>query len=285
MVNHFYTLLVNEDYVDNRDDLISVNFNHLVLPDALRSFHNIIIPRKLDHFFKCFLGYAYLNYVDSCGLHDDTLSFDPRITYDLNDVTRYYKFRQVFSPALYYSGTTIPSEAIQSEDAKIKIVVTGTYRGLAEFEQYNEIFKITQDGGSHDSITVESIDDRTTQTVLKTYVDSVALSFDSTRYSQKFVIGDTGLTMQVYDQFDTFTTTENKFWFTEANAPIMFTFSKIYNNLISNASAVSAMLNYVKPVGCERYDTMWNRHFNKIYKFSGLLLAYAHRANYVLVNS
>jgi len=61
----------------------------------------------------------------------------------------------------------------------------------------------------------------------------------------------------------------------------VFDFNAKLNELLLNSLAVDDMLNYSKELCSTTYENLWRTHYNVVYKFVGLLLAYVERVNLV----
>ena len=99
MVNHYASLLLNLPGQNAPGGVQSYFINHdyypVNLPIDLAQLYGFLFPTGTSNYQKQFLCYNYLRLLDSTGLTDTLLSFDKRITYDLNTLTEYFRISQV----------------------------------------------------------------------------------------------------------------------------------------------------------------------------------------------
>jgi hypothetical protein len=81
-----------------------------------------------------------------------------------------------------------------------------------------------------------------------------------------------------------FLTKGNKTWVFAYNAPTKFDILSKFKEVSQRDQIIDDMLDFSKEL-CERtYENIWKTHYNDIYRFAGLLLAYVERVNLVWLN-
>lgn len=271
MLNHFRTKLLNLSYDSSAvTEHIPINFRAVSLPPALNDFYNIIFPAPTSRYYKLLLAHIYLRYIESSNLTDDIFISDSRRSYDLNESKDFFKFRRLSNTKIVVgNGTT---------DNNIKLLVHGKYDPQISLDTFYETIKVTQLNSlaKVSIVSVNSLDE-----TLNIYVgQSSTITFDgpsNTGYSSLINVGTTGLSVRFYSPTD-FTDTSNKAWKFIAEAPIVFDFDQIFNKLLSS-TVVEKML-ALKPIyDTSKYESMWRLHYNKIYRFAALLIAYIARVD------
>ncbi len=82
MLNHFRTLLLNEAYTQDGED-IPFGYSPKKLPNDLQQIYNVLFPSNASKHYKTFLVQSYLNLIAGTNYQNAVLAFDNRITYDL----------------------------------------------------------------------------------------------------------------------------------------------------------------------------------------------------------
>jgi hypothetical protein len=313
MINHFATLLVNldlakadllsEDYVLGTgedeilftdDDLgiklseiyanyipaqkyskfICRDYVRLDLPQSLQNFYNLIFPQEASDYYKEFLLFNYLNLVESSGMLSAIQKYDTRISYSLNDNRDYFTLGRISNTAasdtnysLSVSGKLLSSNAINSALQGFVIYQIGNSSDLLLFSPTQ--FRYYK-AGKNPSRMADNM-----QTNLLLEADG--------KNSKPIKLGDTGLTFRLRGPFNDlsvgFTQTSSKVWSFSAEAQLKFDFLEIVGNIKNHPSALEDMLTYNRDLCDVSYENLWNMHFNSVYGFAGLLLAYVQRVN------
>jgi hypothetical protein len=113
---------------------------------------------------------------------------------------------------------------------------------------------------------------------------AVTLELGSDQTTSKIIrIGTTGLSFFIAGPFNDsefgFLNTSEKLWSFTAEAAPVFNFSKVMNTIESLPNIVSAMLDFKEKEANVSYENLWRIHYNTVYRFVGLLLAYVNRVN------
>ena len=78
-----------------------------------------------------------------------------------------------------------------------------------------------------------------------------------------------------------FSTTSTKTWSFTVETPFNFNFSSKFDELETSYQAVDDMFLKYRESSNVSYEHLWRQHFNSVYRFAGLLLAYVERVNQV----
>jgi hypothetical protein len=79
----------------------------------------------------------------------------------------------------------------------------------------------------------------------------------------------------------TFLNKSNKFWSFSYNAPPKFDMIEKIKDVERRRQIVDDMLVFSKDIASSTYENIWRMHYNDVYRFAGLLLAYVERVNFV----
>ena len=274
MVNQYASLLLNLPG-ENREGgeksyFVNRNYSPVTLPIDLQQFYNILFPSGTSNYQKQFLCYSYLRILESTGLTDVLYGLDSRVTYDLNELKEYFRINLVSSPT--------------TTNINFNVSVSGEYTRTNKNNYYYNSFTISQVGDTS-NVTVRSDVDRvylngfTTSQAINSEVTIPVNYSTSEGMSEIIQIGGTGLSFVITGPLNLFTHTTNKSWNFIAEAPFVFDFPTFFNTLKTRQSTVDYMLGYSSPDSTKTNENLWNRHFNDLYRFAGLLNCYVQRVN------
>lgn len=256
-----YYILINKDY------------NKIDLPLELQNFYSLIFPDTSSEYFKQFLLYSYLRIINATDRADDIKKYDTRLSYDLNQIEAYFNFSKLLEPVannqdfkLSVSGkftqdfsinSTIQNFIIKQIDDSSEVLIFSTTQG-----KFYKFGKLPSDTKSEMSVNIQK----------STINDKV---------SNVVYIGDTGLNFIISSKNDlnTFSNTSNKLWVFNVYSPLTFNYSYFFNEFSKNPRIIENMLNYKRDLCDITYENIWRLHYNDVYKFAGLLLAYIERVN------
>jgi hypothetical protein len=256
------SLLINKDYTE------------LELPDALQKFHDLLFPAAASTYYKQFLLYCYLRIIDSTDLAGAVKDYDARITYDLDEIYDYFRFRKL--------------STVVSNTQDFGMLVTGNFSTPKDAQYASNEFVIKQIADTDELYIFSSTEGRyykSGYSPSKNRADmSVHISPASSGMTTAPIsIGDLGLKFSISGNLDEFTATDNKIWSFTAEAPFNFNFKELFDDLYSNQRIVGDMLSYNEYTSNNSYVNIWNNHYNDVYRFAGLLLAYVERVHSVWV--
>jgi len=274
MVNHYATLLLNQpgeiSSLGNKSYFTARNYSPLELPAPLKRVHDILFPKDVSQYYKQFLCYSYLRLLESTKNIEVMQAYDSRISYDLNELQEYYRTTRISPPT--------------SSNFQYTLLISGKASGVSKKNYYYDAYTIKQ----INFLPEISIYNDTDKLYLKggkesaTFTDDfrIPLVISSSLYTTKEIaLGNTGLTFILSGNLGSFNATGNKHWNFIVEAPAVFDFNKIHENLKRNASIVEACLEYGKTVVIDENYKLWHSHFNSVYQFTGILNAYVERAH------
>lgn len=250
------------------------HYSPIPLPAVLEKFHAILFPDSASFFYRQYLLYCYLKLIDSTGWAERVKIYDPRITYELSEVTEYFRYYRNSQPVC--------------NNPKYTMLLTGNIRAEDDINSYQNNFVIRQ-ASDPQSLYVYSL------TQKKYYKEGlqgsrnhggmevpVELAAGSSTTSKIIRVGDTGLSFYITGNFgpapDLFTE-GNNVWAFSAEAPLLFDYKQKINELTVISSVVDDMLEYHRDHCTPDYVNLWNSHHNSVYRFAGLLMAYVERVN------
>lgn len=267
-----FLLTIEEDFKIARkyNNFINNNYVVLALPTELANFYKLIFPEENNFHQNQFLLYSYLTLIDSTNLNEDVKKWDTRITYDLKTWENYFKFLKI-----NYS---------QNHPSGFNLIFSGKFN-YEEFKNLGPIlFNIIQKDNTSD-ILIYSAD-------LKKFFkegkenSSNYLGMHSTvdcnsfhKISNSIQLGNSGLFFRFSGDLNNFTATSDKNWNFLIEYPYVFDFFKVLKNFEDNYMIVESMLNFNKTQSDSSYSNIWQKHYNSVYRFSGLLMSYVERVN------
>jgi hypothetical protein len=257
-INKDYSVLINKDY------------NPIILPAELQQFYNIIFHASASKHYKQFLLYCYLRLIAATDRAADVKTYDNRISYVLDDLVDFFH-----TPRLL---------VVQNPQEPFQLLVSGNFSTSTDVKSGVNHFAVRQVGNSS-NILIYSLTDhlyvKQGETASMDPVNmEIALDFIG-NVSAPVTIGGTGLSITLAGDFNTFNNTANKLWFFSAEAPLKFDLLGIVSELEACQEVVSNMLGFGRDHCNISYENMWNQHFNIVYRFAGLLLAYVERVHNV----
>jgi hypothetical protein len=263
----YYTEL---EYMDKVSSFINRHFKKVTLPEPLSKFYELLFPSEASFHYKHFLLYSWLRLISATVYSSDITIYDNRLTYNLDDSIEYFRFSKIF----------VPSVSSNPYD----IIVTGQIELLEDIEEAKNSFIVRQVGNTS-SVTVYSTSQRKyyksgKSPTPKSKDMSVPLIIQG-RNSAQIAVGDTGLRFSLTGDMTNFTATANKNWRFSAQAPFNLNFQKIFKNFEIREDVVTNMLRYAEDKCNPSYSNLWASHYNDVYRFVGLLMAYVERVNSV----
>jgi hypothetical protein len=278
MVNHYATLLLNLSGENTPGGISSyfVNrgYSKLNLPVKLKSFYDILFPPNTSGYQKQFLCYNYLRILNATRLISSVTKHDPRVTYDLDSLTEYFRTYRISQPT--------------TNNSSYSILVFGKYITTGKNNYYYNSFSVTQLGSTNTISVFSDIDHAYLKGGNKgnklnpELVIDVIQSAGSSTSSTIIPVGDTGLSFSINGPINIFNQSSNKSWSFIAESPLSFNFNDLFNSLVSQNNIVDSMLSYSYPDDTKTNENIWATHFNDIYRFAGLLNCYVERVNGLL---
>jgi hypothetical protein len=265
MLNHFRTHLLNLGYVKDNEH-IPEDYVPITLPRNLDVLYSALFPTNTTRYYKLFLAHNYLNVINAAGMTSQLTDYDPRISYDLHDLT-YFKISRLSNPDV--SNPDFPLFLLgKMESAKVNNYFYDSYlirqvEATLNITIYSRINGVYIDEAGN---TYSTPDDA-----------EITVDFDggSSPVSQEIFLGKTGISFQLGNGA-LFTGTSDKTWEFIAEAPYVFEFSSIFNK-ISALNPFASLKRF--DVDISDLENIWNFHFNPVYKFAAFLLAYVRVIN------
>lgn len=263
-------------YIRADSPLMCRDFSALQLPRELSGFHQLLFPQTTSTYYKHFLLYTYLKLIAGTSLREETLKYDPRITYDLTELQDYFRFYRNSNPynsdqnfILRLLGNLKPDESLNYYLNNFVLRQIGNTSSLLLFSTTQGLYY--KDGAAA-SKKAEGM--------------SVQLTYNSTTGSSNIIrIGATGLSFFIAGPFNDpdlgLLTKADRTWAFTAETPFIFDFSKKLEELENHPQILSSMLAYNSEKCEANYENVWRMHYNSVYRFVGLLMAYVERVQQV----
>lgn len=89
MLNHYRTLLLNLEDINDTEEHITPAFKPKILPTSLVKIYNILFPEGSSREVKLSLAQVFLNLIDSLNLTSEILLYDPRISYSIKEESNF----------------------------------------------------------------------------------------------------------------------------------------------------------------------------------------------------
>jgi hypothetical protein len=270
-----YFLAAEEDHIKYKitrkyNNFINNNYIHLDLPEELLNFYKLIFPKENNLNQNQFLLYTYLSLIAATDLNTDTTLFDKRITYDLKNWENYFKFLKI-----NYNDKAF---------GDFNLSFTGKFN-YSNFTNLGPLhFNISQQQNTN-QILIYSPDLRKYfkqgKETSPYYLDMEStVNYNSNSTTSDLIqLGDTGLFFRFTGDLNNFTTTSNKSWLFLLEYPYFFDFNTTLKNIENNYPIIDRMLDFRKSACNSSYSNIWYKHYNSVYRFSGLLLSYVERVN------
>jgi hypothetical protein len=154
------------------------------------------------------------------------------------------------------------SQVINIEGTGLSFYITGPFNGVIP-SAWQELKRYSV----NDTVLYDSL----TYTAIREHSSSNLPSSDS-------------LNWKTYTP-TSFLTKGNKVWVFSYNAPAKFDVVSKIKEVAQREQIVDDMLDFSKDLCDSSYENIWKTHYNDIYKFAGLLLAYVERVNLVWLKS
>ena len=284
MVNHYATLLLNlpgeERATENKSYFTAHEYSPVVLPGALRDFHQLLFPASSSFYYRQFLCYCYLRVLHATNGQADILKYDPRTTYSLDTLKEYFRLTRQSNPT-----TSNPA---------FNLLIMGKYTNTYANNYYYNSYSVVQNGNLPEVFVYSEIDkvflknDKTS--ISKTDEMRIPLTLSSNNLTRGIPLGGTGLSFALAGDFspenvsEGFTATTNKTWNFIVESPFIFEFIEFYKRVMAKDTLVARMINYGENKEIS-YLNYWNNHFNEAYKFSGLLNLYIDKVHEIWVKN
>jgi hypothetical protein len=252
--------------------LVDRNYAFLTLPKELQRVYDILFPATITTHYKQFLLYTYLRIVDLTEYADEIKTVDRRISYSLDELVDYFKFRNI--------------SIVSSNDSNYGILVYGAGRSDETSRGFTSLYTVSQQSNTatvliqsntqglyyHPTKTSSASSIGMTVTVTPSSTDPLV--------SAPIPIGDTGLAC-VLGGKNPITATSNKVWRFSVDSPVNFNILDKIKTLAAYGPTIEAMFNYQRASCNQSYQNLWEKHHSPVYRLAGLLLAYVERVNLV----
>jgi hypothetical protein len=250
--------------------LVDRNYNPITLPQELQRVYNVLFPATISTHYKQFLLYSYLRVVNSTDRADDVKLVDSRISYVLDDLIDYFKFRNI--------------SIIASNAPTYSLLVSGNGVSDENSRSFTAVYDVTQNSASTVLLysPTQGLYYHPAKSPSKFYENMsvpVTPSADPL-VSLPITINGTGLTCLIGGK-TTFAATNNKAWRFSVDSPVEFNILDKIKTIDAYGVTVDNMFKYQQSICTQAYQNMWNMHFNPVYRLAGLLLAYVERVNLV----
>jgi hypothetical protein len=263
----YYTEL---EYISKVSLYINRNFKKVFLPGALLNFYELLFPSNSSFQYKHFLLYSCLRVIAATDLHENVDNYDNRRTYVLDNQLDYFKFHKI----------TVSNSNFNDYD----ILVSGQIDNPIDLQDTSNSFVVRQLGYS-ENVTVFS----TTQKQYYRQGKAPAKTSNNMNISLNWLgnstaqipVGDTGLKFSLTGSRANFQDTSNKHWRFTAQAPFNFNLRALLDLFKAKETVVYSMLDYMHDECDASYSNLWNTHYNDVYRFAGLIMAYVERVNKV----
>lgn len=263
-------------YARTDSPLMYRGYSPLNLPRELDSFRQLLFPQTTSTYYKHFLLYTYLRLIDSTSLSSETLKYDSRVTYNLDELQDYFRFYRNSSP--------------YSSDQNFTLRLLGYLQPDDSLNYYLNNFVIRQVGDTSKLLLFS-----TTQSLYykeglppSPKADSMSSQLNLSNdpgTSEIIRIGSTGLSFFMAGPFDDpdrgFLSKADRTWSFTAETPFIFDFTKKLEEFENHPQVVSSMLSYYAEKCEANYENLWRMHYNSVYRFVGLLMAYVERVHQV----
>lgn len=265
-----YYIALRYDKTDN--PLIWKDHTPVSLPRELANFHNILFPSDASIYYKVFLLYTYLSIIAGTSLSEEVYKYDSRITYDLQKLQTYFRVQR--------------NSNIVSSDSNYVLNLLGKLSPSENMSYHLNNFIVRQIANTTDLLIFSTTEGRYYNQLATTAPTaenmSVSLTLGQDDYTSKIIrIGSTGISFFLSGPFNDseygFLTKSERFWSFTAEAPPVFNFLKKITTIESLPNIVSDMLEYRQTEITTSYQNIWQTHYNTVYRFVGLLLAYVER--------
>jgi hypothetical protein len=271
LTDTYTTLKINRIY----SDLLNRNYHTIELPTQLAGVYNILFPEGSSAYYKQFLLYCYLRIISGTDKAEHVKNYDPRITYNLNEVSEYFKFNKI-TRTLY-------------SDKGFELLVAGNLKPQNTLTNSPSVFIVSQEKNTA-NIYIYNATQREYYKAGKASTNSsqnMATALEINEQNQATTkpinLGDTGLSITLTGDFNNLTTgftqSSNKRWAFTVESPFSFSLSEKMNDLNLKYRYIESMFEYSRGSCNLTYENMWNQHFNDTHKLTGLLLAYVERMN------
>lgn len=256
--------------VGDTSELVAPGYKQLVLPTALQTFYDYLYPADATRYHKQFLTLCYLKLINATGFNQPFTSFDSRVTYDLADTSAFFRTYRTTTPTTNNTG--------------FNLLISGLYNQDIDQNSFYDVITVTQ-VANQPNVLVHSLSKKAYLNGGLTFDNPTADAYvavtdnQSTSMSDLIPVGTTGLSVRIVGDMTQFTATANKQWQFVAEAPFLFDFPNLFEDLVMGEEDMLAMLDYASDVADTKYAMLWNRHFNPVYRFAGLVNAYVQKLN------
>lgn len=257
---------MNLSYAGNGDEHIPSTFRAKPLSRPLTALYNDLFPPGSSRDYIQFLTQSYLNLIDAAGLTKDILTFDRRITYDINSDT-YFSIYRNSNPVISNQG--------------FPIFIYGKYLSANSASLFKDTFTISQVDNTS-NITVYSASETQYLKDNSKYTTpdldaQITLTFTN-GVSNDVYIGTTGLYFTIGGTNSNFTSSSSKFWTFQVEAPYQLDLLNKYDQ-IKNSLTGDAIFQVKSIQDTSKYENMWRSHFNELYRLAALIVAFIIKVN------
>lgn len=250
--------------------LVDRNYTPLVLPEELRQVYTILFPATITTHYKQFLLYSYLRIIDLTDKAEDIKIEDSRISYVLDDLVDYFKFKNM--------------SLLATSNPAYSLLVYGDSVSDETSRSFTTLYDVTQDSTSTVKIhsPTQGLYYHPTNSPSKFYKNMSVVVTPSAdpKVSIPIALRGTGLTFLIGGT-STFASTAGKYWRFSVDSPVKFNVLDKIKTLDTYWTAVDKMFKYQQTKCAQTYQNMWDMHYNPAYRLAGLLLAYVERVNLV----
>lgn len=272
-LDDFYTVTT---YAKKISPLVNRDYGRLTLPKELEDVYNILFPQASSRIYKEFLLYSYLRIVSSTDRAEDMTIYDTRITYNLDQLDTFFKSQRIFK--------------VFSSAGNYKLSLTGeaVMSPTMQADSFNYIIKQIHNTSAVVVFDVPALKYRKTGKAPNRSPEGMTIPLiirPGENNTQPVNIEGTDLFFTITGQFECsgencgFAALSDKEWSFKAEAPFVFPFEQLINELQIKQELIGNMFLWNKKNCTQTYQDMWNMHYNSVYRFTGLLLAYVERMN------
>jgi hypothetical protein len=256
--------------------MIDRNYMKVTLPPALQRVYNMLFTTTASMFYKQFLIYSYLRAIAATDKADEIKREDSRISYNLDDMVDYFKFRKiVIGPSSNPNYSLLVYGKGVSDETSRDFSATYTVRQVLDTSTVL-IYSDTQKLFYHPTLPPSKSDINMAVGISQSTANSLL--------SNPVAVGGTGLSFAIAGPkpgTPDFTHSPSKVWQFTVDSPINFNLLDKVKLLDTYSTTTDDMFAYEHSSCNQAYQNLWTMHYNPVYRLTGLLLAYVERVNLV----